>query len=590
MERIADNRTRFNQHGFDLKGKTFGKIKTTCPFCSPNRGNPKDESVSIDIDKAVFYCHHCNEKGPLHENISNGSPTSDLTLTEYFERRGISQTTLDKKKITMNGKWIQFPFINDGKQVNVKSRSFDKEFKLENGKRIIPYNIDALKGENELIITEGEIDALTFIECGFNNVISVPNGANTNLKYLQSFDFSDIKKFYIAVDDDEKGRKLSDALYNYFGIDRCVTVKYYDGCKDVNEFLCTHDKASVKEIIQKAANPRIEEFLQRLSERHFTINTQFENYEPILYIGGRKALSLCNFSVITGKQKAGKGFAISLLIDGFLNGDPQRDVIGSATVLRKRVVYIDTEQAGGHAIRPIKTIQKLGGNENLIDGYFLRGWTPKDMIMAVDQSIKKYSNKACLFIIDGIRDLSSKGINDQEESTMIFVKLLDWTQQYNIHIIVVIHQNKADGNATGYLGGDMVKKGELTLSVSNDAKSSIHKIDPEDTRDAPLEPIFFEISETATPIIVDAPISNNKKKSAEDFENATHEAKIKEIFKDGKGLTATDLISKIQYHFIIGESKAKTFREYWIDRKLIKDSGNRGKRHYMPVDENRLSI
>ena len=53
---------------------------------------------------------------------------------------------------------------------------------------------------------------------------------------------------------------------------------------------------------------------------------------------------------------------------------------------------------------------------------------------------------------------------------MIFVMLFDWTQRYKFHILVVFHKNKNDDNATGFLGGDMVKKGELTLSVSKDKK------------------------------------------------------------------------------------------------------------------------
>lgn len=324
--------------------------------------------------------------------------------------------------------------------------------------------------------------------------------------------------------------------------------------------------------------------------RHFTIETQFENEEPILFIGGKKALSLGNFSVITGKQKAGKGFTISILVDGFLNGHPQADIIGSATLLRKRVVYIDTEQAGGHAKRLLNTVKKLGGSEDLIDGYWLRGYSPKKIVKAVDIIIKKYSDECCLFIIDGIRDLSSKGINDQEESTMIFGKLLDWTQEYKIHIIVVIHQNKADGNATGYLGGDMVKKGELTLSVSKDKKTMTHKIDPEDTRDAPLEPIFFQIDETVTPVFTDAPLVTNKKPEPINISLDKHKSILKEIFSDGKGKTAGDLLSKIQYHFDVGEAKAKKFREYWLHIKLIKDEGHGAKRHYMPVQENKLNL
>jgi len=325
--------------------------------------------------------------------------------------------------------------------------------------------------------------------------------------------------------------------------------------------------------------------LKLINERHFNHESIFEKETPIVYFGGKKAMSLGNFSVITGKQKVGKGFTEALIVNGFLNGDIDKDVIGSDIKDRKRVVYIDTEQAGGHAKRLIDTVKKLGGNENLIDGYWLRGFKPQKIVESVEIIIKKYSNDACLFIIDGIRDLSSKGINDQEESTMIFVKLLDWTQSYNIHIIVVIHQNKDNGNATGYLGGDMVKKGELTLAIEKNKQTMVHKIDPEDTRDMPLDPIHFIIDETVTPIIIDAPKTLKRKKDPEDFELTTHETIVSNVFKEGKALTSTDLLDKIKYQFNNGDSKAKRFKEYWIDKNLIKDEGHAGKRQYLPYED-----
>lgn len=325
--------------------------------------------------------------------------------------------------------------------------------------------------------------------------------------------------------------------------------------------------------------------LKLINERHFNHESIFEAEVPIIFFGGKKAMSLGNFSVITGKQKVGKNFTESMIVDGFLNGDAIKDVIGSNIKTRKKVVYIDTEQAGGHAKRLIDTVKKLGGNEDLIDGYWLRGFAPKDIIEAVEIIIKKHSKDACLFIIDGIRDLSSKGVNDQEESAMIFVKLLDWTQSLNIHIIVVIHQNKADGNATGYLGGDMVKKGELTLAVEKDKQAMIHKIIPEDTRDAPLETIHFIIDDTITPVIIDSPRGSKRKKDPEDYEFTTHKTTLSNIFKNGKALTSSELLDKIKYHFNIGDSKAKRFKEYWLDKHLIKDEGHSGKRQYILYED-----
>lgn len=58
---------------------------------------------------------------------------------------------------------------------------------MVSGAELLPYNIDAIKGQKECIITEGEMDALSFIECGRTDVVSVPNGANANLSYLDDY-------------------------------------------------------------------------------------------------------------------------------------------------------------------------------------------------------------------------------------------------------------------------------------------------------------------------------------------------------------------------------------------------------------------
>ena len=44
----------------NIKGKTSGQIKTTCPACTPNRKNKKDKCLSVNVAKGVAKCHHCD--------------------------------------------------------------------------------------------------------------------------------------------------------------------------------------------------------------------------------------------------------------------------------------------------------------------------------------------------------------------------------------------------------------------------------------------------------------------------------------------------------------------------------------------------
>jgi twinkle protein len=88
---------------------------------------------------------------------------------------------------------------------------------------------------------EGEIDCLSYIQAGIDNVISVPNGATLhkqNLTYLDNcIDyFADDAKIYLALDNDAAGNALRDELARRLGTERCYKV-YFDDCKDANESL-----------------------------------------------------------------------------------------------------------------------------------------------------------------------------------------------------------------------------------------------------------------------------------------------------------------------------------------------------------------
>ena len=85
--------------------------------------------------------------------------------------------------------------------VNTKFRSGQKHFKMVKDAELIPYNIDSILDTPECIITEGEMDAASFVTIGRRDVVSVPSGANSNLTWLDRFiptHFEDKKTIYMA--------------------------------------------------------------------------------------------------------------------------------------------------------------------------------------------------------------------------------------------------------------------------------------------------------------------------------------------------------------------------------------------------------
>ena len=75
---------------------------------------------------------------------------------------------------------IEIPFFRSGIEVNCKTRTIEgeKRFHQVSGGEKCFYNVDALVelGDETLVITEGEMDCLIALQCGFV-AVSVPDGA-----------------------------------------------------------------------------------------------------------------------------------------------------------------------------------------------------------------------------------------------------------------------------------------------------------------------------------------------------------------------------------------------------------------------------
>jgi twinkle protein len=286
--------------------KTTGEVQTTCPSCSHERKKKTDKCLSVNLDKQTWFCHHCSYKGALGKIVkteykvpqwANKTQLSN-DVVRYFESRKISQPTLLKYKITEGLEWmpksakeintIQFNYFRDSQLVNVKYRGKDKEFKLFKDGELILYNLDNVhENTNVLFIVEGEIDCLTFLECGILNVVSVPNGANLNsnkMDYISnSWDkISHVKKFVIAVDNDSAGLQLRKDLSNRLGLHKCAYLEF-DGCKDANDFYKLNDINTFR----KAAE-NIKEFPL---EGVFTIQDIYRDLDNMYEYGLPKGIS-----------------------------------------------------------------------------------------------------------------------------------------------------------------------------------------------------------------------------------------------------------------------------------------------------------
>lgn len=317
-----------------------GNVKCVCPNCKNSRSHPNDRSLSVNLDKGVWNCHHCNWTGALKNDKPfsrddkprkeykrpTPKPITELSrkLVKWFNGRGISERVLKEMRIgegleympQLNKKinTLQFNYYLHDELINVKYRDGKKNFKLTSGAELIPYNIDAIEGKTECVIVEGEMDCLSFIEAGITNCISVPNGANANLSYLDDFVdgfFEDKDTIYIATDMDECGMKLRDELIRRFGGERCKIVTFGEGCKDANEHLIKYGKQSLETCIASAKDVKVDGVYQ-LSDYEDDLDLLYKRgLQKGLTIGHPNFDKLCSFEtrrlcIVTGIPSSGK--------------------------------------------------------------------------------------------------------------------------------------------------------------------------------------------------------------------------------------------------------------------------------------------
>ena len=181
-----------------------------------------------------------------------------------------------------------------------------------------------------------------------------------------------------------------------------------------------------------------------------------------------------NFSTLVAAPKVGKTTLVAIPVASYLTKRRIAGFEAKAPKGKEKILWIDTEQGKNEAVNTLKAICSFADlphdkqPENLI--YFpFREYSHSLRVQLIDYLINHTPNLG-LVVIDGIRDLINS-INDEREATMINEKLLKWSEQKQIHIITILHQNKGDGNARGHLGTELMNKAETVVTLSKDVQS-----------------------------------------------------------------------------------------------------------------------
>lgn len=183
------------------------------------------------------------------------------------------------------GEILAFPYFDKlAAEPGAKYRAPGKKFWQKVGARKTFWNADILDdpsladGRNALVITEGEMDALSVSQAGYPFVVSVPDGAppardgagrkievpkdgaDVDPEHDAKFGFvfnnwdrlKKVKRIIIATDADEPGQRLAEELVRRLDRVRCSWISMPEGCKDLNEVLVRDGAAAVLNLIVTA--------------------------------------------------------------------------------------------------------------------------------------------------------------------------------------------------------------------------------------------------------------------------------------------------------------------------------------------------
>ena len=468
----------FNQYDLDV-----GKREGVCPLCSHNRQpkNQKAKCAMYDWDRGLGTCMNCNEVFQLHTFKRKSDSLKEYTKPEWknnttlsdnvikwFESRSISQKTLVKMKITestefmpqtgKNENTIQFNYFINNELINIKYRDGRKNFKLVKGAEKVFYNIDRTIGHDYIVIVEGEMDALSFMESGVEPVVSVPNGAtinNTNLDYLDScIDYFETKeKIILAVDADEAGLALKQELIRRLGAERCFTVEF-GAHKDANEFLMAYGRSELASIISKAKPVPIENVVTLKDINEELEEFIYEGFKPGYQIGLNNFDSIFStytgqFITVTGVPSSGKSDFVDRMVVGyylkygwktaFASPENKPTFLHTHKLIRKIGGWMPNKDDIGTQ-RWNNVISKVNDNFYFIENerYDL------DAVLSKGAELVKRKGIKCL-VIDPYNKVKMQGASTMSipDATMEYLTRVEaFAKKYDVLVIIVAHPTK----------------------------------------------------------------------------------------------------------------------------------------------------
>lgn len=405
---------------------------------------------------------------PSHKGVMPITAGAGLKVQEYLTKeRKLSLEVLEAYKVRaaedddgVGGVDIIFPCKSpSGELINIKKLGLDRTWDEEKKKwkKVSRHSLNTAhilfgwqavdKDAKAILITEGEIDAMTWWDWGMKDTVSVPGGA-ANFNWID-LDWDHLEAFetiYLGFDNDEEGQMAAAKAAKRLGLHRCRIVKL--PFKDANECLLkgvTPEQASRCLIDSQPISPReiksageFRDVVHQLFSGQEDESVAFGLKTPIF--GRRLRFRPSEMTLWTGHTGHGKSTLLSQICIHAMLAD-QKVAIGSFEV------------KGGSTIKRmcccigLKQEPSTPEINTMIDWLSRRLWI-YDVIGQIKRDhlfeLMLYSimrHDVQHIVIDSLMkcDMNSE---DYEEQRNFLNRLHEFALEHNVHLHVVGHPRK----------------------------------------------------------------------------------------------------------------------------------------------------
>ncbi len=379
----------------------------------------------------------------------------------FLTGRGLTDETMADFKLAMTDKGeIVFPYLKpDGRFVNAKYRGLPKTFRQEGGAEPCLFGWQAIELRHSrsraVIVTEGEIDAMSLHQLGFP-ALSVPMGGGDGHKqdWIES-DFDELQRFdtfYLCLDNDEPGRKATDDLVQRLGCERCRIIEL--PYKDANEGLMAGMTADQFKLLWDGAKTRdpdelkpASSFLDRVLElfagEHpdkaaVGIKTPWES------VGRRLMFRPRETTLWSGFSGHGKSLVINQ-IAAYAMAQETRWCLASMEMPAERTLQRMLLQMQGGKINEDQIRHLMGWMHDKHWLFDVTGTAKVERMMKVfEYAVRRYEIKN--FVVDS---LAKCGIDEDDWNGQkrLVDRLSDFARHHNAHVHLVSHARKGESES-----------------------------------------------------------------------------------------------------------------------------------------------